>query len=58
MDEKIVGEKQNMVPMWKVLQKEIVFEDATSLMDQVYLGCTQRDAKVDLQTVLSKTKLF
>ena len=37
------------------MQKEI---DPTPLMNQVFVGCTQRDAKVDLQAVQSKTELF
>ena len=39
-------------------QKEIDFEDQTPLSDQVYLGCTQREAKVHPQAVQSKIELF
>ena len=38
--------------------KEIDLEHLTPLIDQVYLGCTQREAKVDLQAVQSETELF
>ena len=47
-----------MDSMWKILQKEIDIEDPTPLIDHVYLGCTQREAKVDLHAVQSQTGLF
>ena len=39
-------------------QNEIDLEDSTPLIDQVYLGCTQKDVLVHLQTVQSQTELF
>ena len=39
--------KQNMNSVWKIMQKEIDLEDQTPLLDQVFLVCTQREAKVD-----------
>ena len=33
--------------MKSIMQKEIDLEDQTPLSDQVYLGCPQREAKVD-----------
>ena len=57
-DLKMVGMKQNVCSMWTTLQKEMDLEDPIPLSDQVYLGCTQREAKVDLQAVQFKTELF
>ena len=44
--------------MWTNLQKDIDMRDPTPSVHQVYLGCTQRDAKVDLWAVQSKIELF
>ena len=55
---KMIGKKQNMDPMWKILQIEIDIENPTPSIDQVYLSCTQREAKVDPRAVHSKNELF
>ena len=34
--------KQNLDPMWKLLNKEVDLGEPTSFLDHVYLGCTQR----------------
>ena len=47
-DIKLAGKKQNIDPMWKVLNKEVDLGEPTSFLDHVYLGCTQR------QCVMSK----
>ena len=39
-------------------KKSIDHEDPTPWIDQVYLGCTQREAKADPQALQSKTELF
>ena len=41
-DKKLAGKKQNLDPMWKLLNKEVDLGDSTSFLDHVYLGCTQR----------------
>ena len=41
-DIKLAGKKQNLDPMWKVLNKEADLGEPTSFLDHVYLGCTQR----------------
>ena len=59
---KMFGKKQNVGPMRKHLQHEVDLEvdleDLTPLMDQVCLGCTQRDAQGHHQAAQSKTELF
>ena len=47
-----------MGPMWNNQQHEIDLEDPMPLIDQVYLGCSQREAMVDPQAVHSETDLF
>ena len=41
----------------KRLQKDIDLEDPTPWIDRVYLGCTQRQAKMNHQGVQSKAEL-
>ena len=41
-DIKLAGKKQNIDPMWKVLNKEVDLGESTSFLDHVYLECTQR----------------
>ena len=44
-DMKMVGNKQNLAPMWKKLMKNVDLDEPTSFLDHVYLGCTQRECK-------------
>ena len=44
-DKKLAGKKQNLDPMWKLLNKEVDLGEPTSFLDHVYLGCTQRQCE-------------
>ena len=44
-DVKLAAKKQNIDPMWKVLNKEVDLGEPTSAFDHVYLGCTQRQCE-------------
>ena len=44
-DIKLAGKKQNLDPMWKVLNKEVDLEEPTSFLDHVFLACTQRQCE-------------
>ena len=44
-DIKLAGKKQNIDPMWKVLNKEVDLGEPTSFLDHVYLECTQRQCE-------------
>ena len=44
-DIKLAGKKQNIDPMWKVLNKEVDLREPTSFFDHVYLGCTKDNVK-------------
>ena len=46
MTKKLAGRKQNLDPMWKVLNKEVDLGEPTSFLDHENLGCTQRQCEV------------
>ena len=50
-DIKLAGKKQNLDPMWKVLNKEVDLGEPTSFLDHVHLGCTQRQCQVSKDIV-------
>ena len=50
-DIKLAGKKQNIDPMWKVLNKEVDLGEPTSFLDHVYLVCTQRQCGVSKDIV-------
>ena len=50
-DIKLDGKKQNINPMWKVLNKEVDVGEPTSFLDHVYLGCTQRQRQISKDIV-------
>ena len=45
-DMKLAGKKQNIDPMWKVLNKEVDLGEPRSFLDHENLGCTQRQCKI------------
>ena len=45
-DIKLAGKKQNLDPMWKILNKEVDLGEPTSFLDHVYSGCTQRKCEI------------
>ena len=45
-DIKLAGKKQNLDPMWKVLNKEVDWGEPTSFLNHVYLGCTHRQREI------------
>ena len=50
-DIKLAGKKQNIDPMWNVLNKEVDFGEPTSFLDHVYLGCSQRQREISKDIV-------
>ena len=50
-DIKWAGKKQNICPMWKVLNKEVDLREPTSFLDHVYLGCTRRQCQMSKDIV-------
>ena len=57
-DIKLGGKKQNLDPMWKVLNKEVDLGEPTSFLDHVYLGCTQRKCEVSKDIVDNYRYMF
>ena len=55
---KLAGKKQNPDPMWKLLKKEVDLGEPTSVLDHVYLGCTQRQCEISKNTVDSYRTMF
>ena len=50
-DIKLAGKKQNINPMWKLLNKEVDLGEPTSFLDHVYLGCSQRQCEISKDVV-------
>ena len=57
-DIKMAGKKQNFVPMWKKLMKDVDIEEPTSFLDHVYLGCTQRECKPNEKIIGHYNEMF
>ena len=57
-DIKLAGKKQNLDPMWKVLNQEVDLGEPTSFLDHVYLGCTQRQCQVSKDIVDNYRTMF
>ena len=57
-DIKLAGKKQNLDPMWKLLNKEVDLGEPTSFLDHVYLGCTQRQCEISKHTVDNYRTMF
>ena len=57
-DIKLAGKRQNLDPMWKVLNKEVDLAEPTSFLDHVYLGCTQRQCQLSKEIVDNYRTMF
>ena len=57
-DIKLAGNKQNLDPMWKVLNKEVDLGEPTSFLDHVYFGCTQRQCQISKDIVDNCRTMF
>ena len=57
-DIKLIGKKQNINPMWKLLNKEVDLGEPTSFFDHVYLGCTQRQCQISKDIVDNYRSMF
>ena len=50
--------KQNIDPMWKVLNKEVDLGEPTSFLDHLHLGCTQRQCEMSKDIVDNYRTMF
>ena len=57
-DIKLAGKKQNLDPMWKVLNKEVDLGEPSSFLGHVYLGCTQRQCEISKDIVDNYRAMF
>ena len=57
-DIKLTGKKQNIDPVWKVLNKEVDFGEPTSFLDHVYLGWSQRQCELSKDIVDNYRTMF
>ena len=57
-DIKLAGKKQNIDPMWNVLNKEVDLGEPTSSFDHVYLGCAQRQCEISKDIVDNYRTMF
>ena len=57
-DIKLAGKKQNIDPMWIVLNKVVDLGEPTSFLDHVYLGCTQRQCEISKDIVDNYSAMF
>ena len=57
-DIKLAGKKQNIDPMWKVLNKEVDLAETTCFLLLVYLGCTQRPCEISKDIVDNYRTMF
>ena len=57
-DIKLAGKKQNLDPMWKILNKEVGLGGPTSFIDHVYLECTQRQLEMSKEIVDNYRTMF
>ena len=57
-DIKLAEKKQNLDPMWKLLNKEFDLGEPTSFLDHVYLGCTLRKCETRKDAVDNYRAMF
>ena len=57
-DIELAGKRQNIDPMWKVLNEEVDWGEPTSFLDHVYLGCTQRQCEIGKDIVDNYRTMF
>ena len=57
-DIKLAGKKQNIDPIWKLLNKDVDLGEPTSFLDHVFLGCTQRQCQISKDIVDNYRTMF
>ena len=57
-DIKLAGKKQNLDPMWKVLNKEVDLGEPTSFLDHENLGSTHRQCQISRDIVDNCRTMF
>ena len=57
-DIKLAGKKQNIDPMWKLLNKEVDLGEPTSFLDHENLVCTRRQCEISKDFVYNYRTMF
>ena len=57
-DIKLAGKKENLDPMWKLVNKEVDLGEPTSSVDHVFLACTQRQCEIRKDIVDNYRTMF
>ena len=57
-DMNMAGKKQDMAPMWKKLMKNVDLDEPTSFLDHAFLGCTQRECKLNEIIIEQYSEMF
>ena len=57
-DVKLAGKKENINPMWQVLNKEVALGEPTSFLDHENLACTQRQWEISKDSVDNYRTMF
>ena len=57
-DIKLAGKKKILIPMCKVLNKEVDLGEPTSFLDHVYLGCTEGQCEISKDIVDNYRTMF
>ena len=55
---KVAAKKQNINPMFKVLNKEVDLGEPTSFLDHIHLACTQRQCETSKDIVDNYRNIF
>ena len=50
--------RNNINPIWQILNKQFDLGEPTSFLDHVYLGCTQRECETKNDIVDNKRSMF
>ena len=54
----MAGKKQNINPTWKNLMKDVDLGEPTSFLDNMCLGCTQRECQISKDIVNNYRRMF
>ena len=58
MTSKLAGKTEDIEPTWKILMEDVDLGEPTSLLDHVFLGCTQRECQISNGIVAKHRDMF
>ena len=57
-DIQLAGKTENIEPTWKILLKDVDLGEPTSVLDHVFLSCTQRECQISNNIVANYRDMF